>query len=64
MMTNTGVYMNKLTIKRKQKGYSEDEMLSALGVSLRTYRRWEKPEHKMNEWLIDAVNNLESKNDK
>ena len=53
--------MNTLTIKRKQKRYSESEMLSEIGISLSTYRRWEKPEHEMNEWLVNAVNELESK---
>lgn len=62
-MPNTGVYMNELTIIRKQKGYSENEVLKATGISLRTYRRWEKEGHVMNEWLVNTVNKLESKND-
>ena len=53
--------MNILTIKRKQKGYSEAEMLKLLGISLRTSRTYEKPNHEMNEWLVNAVNELESK---
>ncbi len=53
--------MNELTITRKQKGYSESEMLKAIGISLRTYRNYEKKSHVMNEWLIRTVNNLENK---
>lgn len=53
--------MNILTITRKQKGYSESEMLKAVGISLSTYRRWEKESHAMNDWLIRTVNNLENK---
>tara|TARA_R110001583_G_scaffold109400_1_gene258101 strand:- start:10056 stop:10217 length:162 start_codon:yes stop_codon:yes gene_type:complete len=53
--------MNILTIVRKQKGYSESEMLKAIGISLRTYRNYEKESHVMHEWLIRTVNNLENK---
>lgn len=53
--------MNELTITRKQKGYTQSEMLKVIGISLRTYRNYEKESHKMNEWLIRTVNNLENK---
>lgn len=53
--------MNELTIVRKQKGYSESEMLKAIGISLRTYRNYEKESHKMNEWLVRTVKGLEDR---
>ena len=56
--------MNELTIKRKQKGYSQQELLDVLGISLSTYRRWEKEGHQMNAWLNDKVDQLESNNER
>ena len=53
--------MNELTIIRKQKGYTQQEMLDCIGISLSTYRRWEKEGHSMNKWLVDKINGLENK---
>tara|TARA_R110000744_G_scaffold106775_1_gene203154 strand:- start:2286 stop:2468 length:183 start_codon:yes stop_codon:yes gene_type:complete len=60
-MSNTGVYMNSTTQKIKSKGYSIDMFLEKVGLSLSSYRRYEKegnPNHAMLNRLIDE---LESK---
>lgn len=53
--------MNILTLEIKQKGYTLNEFISELGISLRTYRRYEKPDNAMNAWLVAKINKLESK---
>ena len=53
--------MNRATQKLKSKGYNLNEFLSVVGLSLSTYRRYEKetnPNHSMLNRLIDE---LESK---
>ena len=61
MMTNKGVYMNILTRKIRNKGYTLTEFCDANLISLRSYRRWEKEGHQMNVWLSNKINELENK---
>ena len=60
-MSNTGVYMNSSTMKIKAKGYSLTEAIKVIGISLSTYRRWEKPSNRFNDVLTARVDNLENK---
>jgi transcriptional regulator with XRE-family HTH domain len=60
-MSNTGVYMNTATNELKKKGYTLTEGLKKLGISLSTYRRWEKPDALCNEVLIAWIDKLECK---
>ena len=53
--------MNKLTLEIKQKGYSLNEFVEKLGISLRTYRRYEKKDNAMNAWLVAKIDKLEEK---
>ena len=53
--------MNSNTMKIKAKGYSLPEALKEMGISLSTYRRWEKPDNKFNNVLVAWVDKLESK---
>ena len=54
--------MNELTRKIKAKGYTLAEGLKALGISLSTYRRYNKEGHKNNKSLKIWVDALENKN--
>jgi len=54
--------MNILTRKIRNKGYSLNEFCEKQYISLRTYRRWEKPGHPKHETLVSQVNELENKN--
>ena len=55
MMPNAGEYMNILTRKIKDKGYSLPEFCDKNLISLRTYRRWEKPDHVSHEKLKQMI---------
>ena len=50
--------MNTTTRKIRNKGYKLSEFLAFHGISLRTYRRWEKSDSKFNDVLNVAVNTL------
>ena len=50
--------MNILTKKIKNKGYSLTEFCDARLISLRTYRRWEKEDHKLHNMLCMWIDNL------
>ena len=54
--------MNGLTRKIKAKGYTLGEGLKLLGLSLSTYRKYEKEDHKHHSDLINWIGELESKN--
>lgn len=60
-MSNAGVYMNSNTMKIKAKGYSLSEALKVMGISLSTYRRWEKPGNRFNHVLVAWIESLEVK---
>ena len=47
--------MNILTRKIKDKGYSLPEFCDKNLISLRTYRRWEKPDHVSHEKLKQMI---------
>ena len=53
--------MNKTTQKIKAKGYGLMEALSLLGISLSTYRRYEKEGNENHKMLIRLVDELEVK---
>ena len=53
--------MNNLTRKIKAKGYTLSQGVKAMGISLRTYRYYEKEDHKNHNDLIEWINELESK---
>tara|TARA_R110000772_G_scaffold257439_2_gene374276 strand:- start:2125 stop:2274 length:150 start_codon:yes stop_codon:yes gene_type:complete len=48
-------------MKIKAKGYSLTEAIKIMGISLSTYRRWEKPSNRFNDVLTAWVDNLEVK---
>ena len=54
--------MNKATQKIKSKGYSLPEFLSVAGISLSSYRRYEKADNKYHSFLNQLISDLESKN--
>ena len=53
--------MNVLTQKIKAKGYSLVEGLEAIGISLSTYRRYEKEGNANHAMLNRLINGLENK---
>ena len=53
--------MNELTRRIKAKGYTLTEGVKALGISLSTYRKYEKEDHKQHNDLISWIDELESK---
>lgn len=55
--------MNKATQKIKAKGYKLTEALPKLGISLRTYRNWEKESNSNHAMLIGLIDELESNDD-
>ncbi len=58
-MSIKGVYMNQCTRKLKAKGYSLPQAMKALGISLSTYRRYEKKDHGYNAMLNRLIDELE-----
>lgn len=50
--------MNKLTRKIRDNGYSLQEFCDNNLMSLRTYRRWEKEDHKSHWLLVGMVGAL------
>tara|TARA_R110002111_G_scaffold227836_1_gene289398 strand:- start:185 stop:373 length:189 start_codon:yes stop_codon:yes gene_type:complete len=62
-MSNTGVYMNKATQKIKAKGYNLTQFLKVTGISLSSYRRYEKPSNKYHDFLEQLIDDLKVKND-
>ena len=58
MMQMTGVLMNILTRKIKDKGYSLTEFCDNHRISLRSYRTYEKEDHKLHNMLCMWVDNL------
>lgn len=54
--------MNKTTQQIKAKGYSLPEFLKVTGISLSSYRRYEKPDNKYHAFLGQLISELESKN--
>jgi hypothetical protein len=52
------VQMNILTKKIRNAGYSLTEFCDHNLISLRTYRRWEKEDHKNHKLLLDMVCNV------
>lgn len=61
LISNTGVYMNKATQQIKAKGYSLPEFLKATGISLSSYRRYEKIDSKYHSLLNQLISDLEEK---
>lgn len=55
--------MNNLTRKIKSKGYTLAQGVKALGISLSTFRRYEKEDHKQHDDLIVWIDELESKDE-
>lgn len=53
--------MNKQTQLIKAKGYTLNEFLRRTGISLRTYRRYEKPDSRFNDMLNRLIDELPSK---
>ena len=53
--------MNSTTQKIKSKGYSINEFLKKIGLSLSTYRRYEKESNPNNAMLNRLINELEVK---
>ena len=58
MMQITGVLMNIITRKIKDKGYSLTEFCENHKISLRSYRAYEKEDHKLHNMLCMWVDNL------
>lgn len=54
--------MNELTRRIKAKGYTLLDGLKALGISLATYRRYAKVDHKKHDSLKGWISELEDKN--
>ena len=61
MMLNLRGYMNKLTHKIKRKGYKLNEAIIVFGISLSTYRKYEKEDHPHHLDLVGWVDELEVK---
>jgi hypothetical protein len=57
-MQITGVLMNTLTKKIKDKGYSLTEFCDNHRISLRSYRTYEKEDHKLHNMLCMWIDNL------
>jgi len=53
--------MNKLTRNIKNKGYSLSEFCREVGISLRTYRTYEKEDHKYHTMLLGWINEATTK---
>lgn len=53
--------MNSFTREIKAKGYTLRQGLKALGISLSTYRKYEKLDHKSHGDLAIWINELEQK---
>lgn len=53
--------MNNCTQKIKAKGYSLPDGLKLLGISLSTYRRYEKEDNDNHEMLVRLINEMEIK---
>ena len=53
--------MNKTTQDIKNKGYSVDQFLEKVNLSLSSYRRYEKAANPNHTWLLEKINELESK---
>ena len=53
--------MNSTTQKIKSKGYRLTQFLDKVGISLRTYRRWEEESNANHAMLNRLINELESK---
>ena len=53
--------MNKTTQDIKNKGYSVDQFLEKVNLSLSSYRRYEKASNPNHTWLLEKINELESK---
>jgi len=53
--------MNTLTKKIKANGYKLNEFVRVIGVSLRTYRKYEKVDHVEHDWLVGEIDKLERK---
>lgn len=53
--------MNTTTQKIKSKGYSITQFLDKVGLSLSSYRRYEKENNSNHAMLIRLINELESK---
>ena len=60
-MSITRVYMNSTTQKIKSKGYSIDQFLEKVNLSLSSYRRYEKESNPNNAMLNRLIDELESK---
>lgn len=56
-----GFIVNATTHKIKMKGYTLTEFLEVVSISLRTYRRYEKPDSKFNGYLHSLIDGLEKK---
>ncbi len=50
--------MNTATQRLKVKGYTLPQAMKALGMSLRTYRRYEKEDHELHGMLNRLINEL------
>lgn len=53
--------MNKLTRDIKDKGYSLTEFCREANISLRTYRTYEKEDHKLHNALLVLIYKLKDK---
>lgn len=53
--------MNQLTQKIKAKGYTLAQGVKALGMSMSTFRKYEKTDHKQHGDLIIWIDELEDK---
>lgn len=53
--------MNNLTYKIKRKGYMLNEFIKVIGISLSTYRKYEKEDHPHHEDLVGWIDELENK---
>ena len=55
--------MNSCTQKIKAKGYRLNEALKIFGISLSTYRRYEKANNDNHEMLLRLINEMRVSND-
>ena len=56
--------MNKLTLKLKSKGYKLKDALIEIGISLSTYRKWEKEDNANHAMLVNAIDELGVNNER
>ena len=61
IMQITGVLMNALTRKIRDKGYTLLEFCEIIGYSLRWYREHAVKDNKQNRKIIDEIDELENK---